>query len=93
MNTFEIKSFVLGTERKILVTEPANVDGTEFILNLEEKEQIVIKFDNGNWYSLLPDKTIAAVPKQLEIDSIGFEIAKHWCSRLATQLESFRLSI
>ncbi|HEX8023529.1 hypothetical protein [Mucilaginibacter sp.] len=93
-NTFEIKSWVLGTERKIIVTEPLTVDGTEFKLELDEKEPLIIKYDNGHWHPLSPDdKTVVAVPRQLEIDSIGFEIAKHWCSRLARQLENFQLAI
>lgn len=94
MNTFEIKSWVLGTERKIVVTEPSTVDGTDFKLNLEENEPIIIRYDNGHWHSLSAgDRSTSPIPRQIEIDSIGFEIAKYWCSRLARQLENFQLSI
>lgn len=98
MNTFEIISWVLGAQRKIIVTEPLTWNGAEFKLKLEENSQqddLVIKLENGHWQtiSLLSDPIASILPRQLEIDSIGFEIAKHWCNRLKQQLENFQACI
>nr|WP_294791174.1 hypothetical protein [uncultured Mucilaginibacter sp.] len=98
MNTFEIVSWVLGTERKIIVTEPTTWSGTEFKLKIAEEVEInelTVKLENGSWLPVLSaqEKNNNIIPKQLELDSIGYQIAKYWCRRLEQQLEDFQICI
>jgi hypothetical protein len=96
MKTFEITSWVLGTEQKIIVTEPPTLDSSEFKLKLYDlDEYLVVILKDGHWVSFL-NRNISPplrMIEQLEIDSIGFQIAKHWCNRLTQQLENFQISI
>lgn len=98
MNTFEIVAWVFGRERKIIVTEPLSWNASEFELNFDQavkKNNLTIKLENGHWLPLLPlnINSNTVIPQQLEIDSIGYQIAKHWCSRLEQQLAEFQICI
>jgi hypothetical protein len=98
MNTFEIVVWVLGIEQKVIVTEPTAWNETEFALHFNDaskKNTLMIKLENGHWLPVVPadKKTSTILPRQLEIDSIGYQIAKHWCGRLEKQLQNFRICI
>lgn len=97
MKTFEINSWVDGSKQRIIVTEPSTWDSTEFKLRINEcgsNTQFIIKLENGHWrYISFDDTANYSTPKQLEIDSIGFEVARYWCSRLEQQLENFQICL
>jgi hypothetical protein len=96
MQTFEIVSWVLGYEQKIIVTEPKNLDEVEFRLKLKEgnlNDDLIIKLEDGHWkpVSLINEIALPLLTRQFEIDSIGYKIAKHWCRRLQIQLENYQV--
>lgn len=94
MNTFEIISWVNGKEQNIRVTEPLVLDMPVFKLTFDQasqNENLIVRLEDGHWslLSSAKNKTI----HQLEIDSIGYQIARHWCNRLEQQLAAFQICI
>jgi len=96
MKVFCIHTLIHGHHTAIEVQQPVPWDSNEFTIRYHrgnEQKVATLLFDNGHWKHLTLDLDLRAELEDLEVDSIGHQIASTWSQQLAMQLERFQLYI
>lgn len=96
MKVFYIHTLIHGHYTAIEVQQPVPWYSNEFTIRYHrENEQKIatLLFDNGHWKHRPEELDLRAELEDLEVDSIGHQIASIWSQELAIQLERFQLYI
>lgn len=92
MVSFKVTSFLNGKKVIVSVIKSDPWDANEFLVNFEmgnNNYTRTISLKDGKWHLHDNDRT----PEfgRIDINCIGFEIAKYWSSKLKRQIDEFEL--